>query len=175
VLDAMAGVEGEGVRELHGHEGLPAAAQRSGGLEVRPCLVDEQVEQFAVFLVLHDGVAGADNAQHVGLAGDRVGAHGGEVIGDGDRGDAVLGQIGGGECDGAHVPSAEACGGHGLFGGEAVAGDGAQAVPGVLAGGDEGRGAVGEGFDFVRHESFLSGCQAVSVGVVRELMGSAGR
>ena len=59
--------------------------------------------------------------------------------------------------DGVHVPAAEAGGGHDLFGGEAVAGGDAEAVPGVLAGGDEGGGAVVEGLDLVGHQCCPSG------------------
>ena len=114
--------EGEGVREFHGHEGLPAPAQGTGGFEVGAGLVDQQVQQFAVLLVLHDGVAGADHAEDVGPAGTRVGADGGVVVGNRDGGDPVGGDIGGGERDGVHVPAAEAGGGHDLLGGQAVAG-----------------------------------------------------
>jgi hypothetical protein len=39
-------------------------------------LVDQQVEQFAVLLVLHDGVAGADDPEDVGLARGGVGRRG---------------------------------------------------------------------------------------------------
>ena len=73
--------EGDRLRELHGHEGLPAPAQAAGGFEVGAGLVDEQVEQLAVLLVLHDGVAGADHAEDVGPARHGVGADGGEVVG----------------------------------------------------------------------------------------------
>jgi hypothetical protein len=147
VVGAVRPGEGHGVRELHGHEGLPAAAQRAGGLEVRAGLVDEQVEQLAVLLVLHHGVARSDNAENVGSAGGGVGAHGRVVVGDGQGGDPVRGEVGGSERNGADVPATEPRGGHDLLGGQAVAGDDAEAVPGVLAGGEESGGAVVEGLD----------------------------
>src|SRR4051794_7753926 len=80
-----------------------------------------------------------------------VGADGGEVVGHLQGGDPVGAQLGGGQGDGVDVPAAQLRGGHDLFGGQAVGGGDAEAVPGVGAGGGEGRGAVVEGLDLVGH------------------------
>ena len=79
------------------------------------------------------------------------------MVGHRQGGDPVGGQVGGGQRHGVDVPAAQPRGGHDLFGGEAVAGGDAEAVPGVLAGGEEGGGAVVEGLDLVGHQCCPSG------------------
>ena len=135
-VDAVGAADRERVRQLHRDEHLPTSAQRPGGVEDRAGLVGQQVQELGVVLVLQRGVAAADDAERLGLAGERVGAHRGEA-GDLDRGDAALADLGGGERQLANVPAAQLAEPHGLLGGErAVANGGAQAVPGVLAGED---------------------------------------
>jgi hypothetical protein len=156
-LDVVGAGDRQAGRQFHGDEGFPAPAQAAGGFEVGAGFVDEQVEQFTVLLVLYDVVVASDHGKHLSCAGLGVGAHGGEVVGDLQGGDPIGGDLGSGQRQGADVPPAEVGGGHDLLGGQAVAGDGAELVPGVGARGDERGGAVGEGFDLVCHGSCLSG------------------
>ena len=92
-------------------------------------------------------VLAADDAEDVECAGDRVGAHGGVEIRDGQRircGDAVVvddGFLGNLQRHFAHVPAGEVGGVEGLAGGHGVTDGLAESVPGVAAGVGEARDA----------------------------------
>lgn len=110
-----------------------------------------------MFLVLDRPVTLADHAQDVRGARLRVRSHGGELVRDGQRGDAVVGQDRGGQRLLVDVPPAEVRVLHGLRSGERLRDDRPEPVPGVLPGTQERGGAIGELLDLVSHDVFLFG------------------